>query len=169
MITSCEESRRDEAVSPWFTRDGGWRKAVQSRAEIAQAIENLTSAMAAAGYPEADVFGVRLALEEAITNAVKHGHRGDSTIPVLISYHVNVERVLAQVEDQGEGFDPRQVPDPLAPENLERVGGRGLFLMRSFTTWMGYNQRGNRVTLCKCHSEHVNVGSQGPHLRLASP
>jgi serine/threonine-protein kinase RsbW len=166
MVSSFEESCCCEAVSPWFTRAGGWRNAVCSRAEITQAIDTLTGAMVAAGYPEADVFGVRLALEEAITNAIKHGHRGNASLPVLLSYHVNAERVLAEVEDQGDGFDPRAVPDPLAPENLERVGGRGLFLMRSFTTWMGFNQRGNRVTLCKCHSDQVEAGPRGPHLRL---
>ena len=57
-----------------------------------------------------------------------------------------------EVEDEGEGFDRSSVPDPLAPENLERSSGRGLLLMRHYLTWMGYNARGNCVRLCKCRS-----------------
>jgi serine/threonine-protein kinase RsbW len=108
--------------------------------------------MAAAGYPEKDLFRLRLALEEALVNAVKHGNRGDPAKQVRVRYQVTRERTLAEVEDEGEGFDPGQVHDPLAPENLERPGGRGLLLMRSFMTWCRFHGRGNRVTLCKDRS-----------------
>jgi serine/threonine-protein kinase RsbW len=57
--------------------------------------------------------------------------------------------MLVEVEDEGPGFDPGQVPDPTAPENWDKPSGRGLLLMRHFTTWMRYHGRGNRVTLCK--------------------
>ena len=55
-------------------------------------------------------------------------------------------------EDEGPGFDPHQVPDPLAPENLEKSSGRGLLLMRTYMTWIRYNECGNQVTLCKQRS-----------------
>ena len=56
------------------------------------------------------------------------------------------------MQDEGRGFDPEQVPDPLAREILDRPGGRGLFLMWAYMTWVGFNRTGNRVTLVKQRS-----------------
>jgi serine/threonine-protein kinase RsbW len=109
--------------------------------------------MAAADYPDEDVFGMHLALEEALFNAVKHGNRGDPEKRVRLRYRVTARRVLAEVEDEGTGFKLEQVPDPTAAENLDRPGGRGLLLMRSFMTWVRYNERGNWVSLCKERSD----------------
>jgi serine/threonine-protein kinase RsbW len=105
--------------------------------------------MAGLGFPDKDVFGVRLALEEALVNSVKHGHRYDPTKRVLLRYKVVPEYALAEVEDQGPGFDPHQVPDPTAEGGLERPCGRGLLLMRAYASWVRHNERGNCVTLCK--------------------
>src|SRR5262249_37422706 len=101
-----------------------------------------------AGYPRPDLFAVRLALAEALANAVKHGHRGDPTQPVRVSYRVGSAYVTAEVEDRGEGFDPFQADDPCAPENLARPCARGLRMMR-----VRFNERGNCVTLCRCRSD----------------
>jgi serine/threonine-protein kinase RsbW len=108
--------------------------------------------MAAEGYPAKDLFAVRLVLTEALANAIRHGNRNDPAKEVRVCYHVSAERVLAEVEDQGAGFDPEQVPDPLAPENLGRPSGRGLLLMRFYTTWLRFNGRGNRLTFGKLRS-----------------
>jgi serine/threonine-protein kinase RsbW len=105
--------------------------------------------MADAGYGERDRFAVRLSFEEAITNALKHGNRGDPGKRVSVQWQVEDEQVLAAVEDQGAGFDPDRLPDPFAPENLEKPSGRGVLLMRYYLSWVRYNERGNRVTLCK--------------------
>jgi serine/threonine-protein kinase RsbW len=130
-----------------------WRSVILRRAaDAAAVIEAVTSEMAAEGYPQDDVFAVRLALDEAISNAIKHGHRDDPGKNVRVGYHVGPDRTVAEVEDQGPGFDPRAVPNPLAPENLEKPSGRGLFLMRAYLTWCHHNARGNRVTLCKHRS-----------------
>ena len=115
-------------------------------------LEAVTAAMHGAAYPPRDVFGVRLATEEAIVNAVRHGHRNDPDKYVSVRYRVNGDRVLIEVADQGPGFDPYEVADPLAQENLERPSGRGLLLMRAYLTWLRYNRRGNCVVLCKCRS-----------------
>jgi serine/threonine-protein kinase RsbW len=113
-------------------------------------IPNLvTEAMEWRGYGEKEIFGVRLALEEALVNAVKHGNRHDPAKCVWASWHVGPNRVLIEIEDEGDGFNPRAVPDPCAAENLERSCGRGLFLMRHYMTSVRYNRRGNRVTMCK--------------------
>jgi serine/threonine-protein kinase RsbW len=105
------------------------------------------------GYSGRDVFAMRLALEEAIVNAVKHGNAGDPSKAVRVCCHVTAQEVRAEVEDEGPGFDPRRLLDPLAVENLDRPCGRGLLLMRHYLTRICYNERGNVVILCKARSD----------------
>ena len=141
-------------VSGFTTRNGMalHRKTIHTAAELNEVIGPVIERMNAAEYPDSDVLAMRLALEEAIVNAIKHGHQGDPKKAVRVRYQVTARQVLAEVRDQGPGFDPNQVPDPTAPENLERATGRGLFLMRHFTTWVRFNRRGNCVTLCLARS-----------------
>jgi serine/threonine-protein kinase RsbW len=130
-----------------------WRHdTVQDVADIARVIEVITGAMAGANYPAKEISRVHLALEEAIVNAHKHGHEGDWSKPVTVRFYVSSEGMVAEVEDQGPGFDPTKVPDPLAPENLERPSGRGLLLMRSYLSGVCHNERGNTICLCKHRS-----------------
>lgn len=152
MVSGCQTRHRQEVVEPPTPGESWYQRGVRTTAEIGEVIEAVAAAMAAAGYLDKDRFAVRLALEEAIVNAIKHGHQGDSTKRVWVRCQVRTDRVLAEVKDQGKGFDPRQVPDPLAPENLDRPSGRGLLLMRSYVTWLRFNERGNGVTLCKARS-----------------
>jgi anti-sigma regulatory factor (Ser/Thr protein kinase) len=62
---------------------------------------------------------------------------------------VKEDEVLAEVQDQGDGFDAKLVADPLAVDNLSRVGGRGLLLLQSLTSRLHFNERGNCVCLCR--------------------
>jgi serine/threonine-protein kinase RsbW len=117
--------------------------------DIEPLLAALVEEMTAAGYTDKEQFAVRLALDEALVNGIKHGNREDPAKWVSFRYRVTPETVLAEVEDQGPGFDPDHVPDPLAPENLERASGRGLLLMRAYMTWVRHNECGNCVTLCK--------------------
>lgn len=100
-------------------------------------------------YPERDVFAVRLALEEAIVNAIKHGNRMSPDKSVEINCWINDERVRIEIEDEGEGFVRDEVPDPTLLENLERPCGRGIMLMGAFMNLIEYNEQGNKVTLEK--------------------
>jgi serine/threonine-protein kinase RsbW len=100
-------------------------------------------------FDDRDVFGIRLALEEAIVNAIKHGNGMDPDKAVRIWCRVTQESVRVEIEDEGEGFTVEEVPDPTADENLERPCGRGIMLMRAFMTEISFNSRGNRVTLVK--------------------
>ncbi len=136
----------DEVQACWHQRS------LRSHAEAACVIEEVTTAMAAADYPEQDLFAIHVALKEAIGNAITHGHQGDPGKEVWVRFHVARDFMLAEVEDQGPGFDPQAVPDPVAPENLERPGGRGLLLMRAYTTQCRFNEKGNRVVLRKDRS-----------------
>src|SRR5205085_2896581 len=125
---------------------------IRSTTEVETVLGAVLAAMAAQGFPERDAFAVRLALEEALVNAIKHGHGGNLSKEVRVYYEVTAEQVVIEVADQGPGFVPQEVPDPLAPENWEKPSGRGLLLMRRYLTSVQYNERGNAVTLRKQRS-----------------
>ncbi len=148
MVSTIPTLPRPEAAP----RRGGQVETLSCRAEIPRLIEKITRLMAEHRYPEKDLFAVRLALEEAIVNAVRHGNGDDPEKRTSVSYLIGPEHLLVEIHDEGEGFDPREVPDPLAPENLERSSGRGLHLMRTYMTWVRFNGRGNCVTMCKSRS-----------------
>jgi serine/threonine-protein kinase RsbW len=154
MGLPCQEKVPHEAFAPGAIREGWCCQSVRTRADVNHVLAELAAAMATEGYGESAIFEMRLAVDEALANAVKHGHRGDVTTPVRLDYHVHPDWVIAEVEDQGDGFDPSLVPDPLAPENVGEPGGRGLFLMRSLVNWLQHNEIGNCVTLCKCRLAH---------------
>jgi serine/threonine-protein kinase RsbW len=119
--------------------------------EIVPAIEGIVSRLEAADFTPKEIFGVRLSLEEALVNAIKHGHQDDPSKQVQVRYQVTRECFLVEIEDQGPGFNPKEVPDPCAPENLERCCGRGLMLIKNYMTWVRFNGTGNRVTMCRLH------------------
>ena len=118
-------------------------------AEMAHLLRAIIGELRAHGFTEAETFGIRLSLEEAIVNAVKHGNRQDSAKCVHIRFQASACQFMIEIRDEGKGFDPEAVPDPLAPGNLERPGGRGVFLMRHYMSWVQFNEAGNCVTLCK--------------------
>jgi serine/threonine-protein kinase RsbW len=76
-------------------------------------------------YGDEDIFAVHLALEEAFSNAVEHGNRGDPNKTVRIDYAIDDKRVELRLTDQGNGFDPQKVPDPRLEENITEARGRG--------------------------------------------
>jgi serine/threonine-protein kinase RsbW len=117
--------------------------------EAVPLLDRIEAAMTELGYPPADMRALRLALEEAIVNGLRHGNGGDPSKQVVVRYAVGPEEVLGEVEDEGPGFDLARVPDPTVPENLDKDSGRGVLLMCWFTTWLRYHGRGNRVTMCK--------------------
>jgi serine/threonine-protein kinase RsbW len=104
--------------------------------------------MESLGYPRASVFAVRVALEEAMSNAFNHGHRTVAAgTPIFLEYHAEADRVTIAVEDQGPGYTPEAVPDPTLDENLERTSGRGLFLIRAYMSEVRHNAKGNRLEM----------------------
>ncbi|NBR06550.1 MAG: ATP-binding protein [Planctomycetes bacterium] len=99
--------------------------------------------------PDKDVFCIRLALEEALVNAIKHGNQMEITKKVFIKYTLDADVFEIMISDEGPGFDPNDVPDPTDIENLERPCGRGLMLMRHYMTEVNYNSTGNSVRMKK--------------------
>lgn len=111
--------------------------------------DRIIAELAACQFDADEIFAVKLALEEALTNAVKHGNCNDPSKQVVVRYSVTPRRAVIMVRDDGCGFVPDRVPDPTADENLERPCGRGLMLMRVYMTLVSFNQRGNEVWLLK--------------------
>ena len=138
------------AGSDW--QEASSERSFQTTSEGGLVIRTIVKQMTAHRYYEWDVFAVHVALEEAILNAIKHGNQHDPVKWVTVRYEVNSSRVLAEDEDQGAGFNPGQVPDPTAPDNLELPSGRGLLVMRNFMTWVRFNEVGNCVAMCRFRS-----------------
>ena len=88
------------------------------------------------GLDEDSRHWVCVAVRESVINAIKHGNRNDTSKHVFVEFetasHVEVPKLMIRVRDEGEGFDPETIADPLAPDNLLKSGGRGIFLIRSF-------------------------------------
>jgi len=121
---------------------------VRDRREEIEAVEaRILAELDRAGYPPSSGFAVRLAFEEAITNAFEHGHRGRPDESITVEFAVEPERVRISVEDRGPGFDPGEIPDPTLDENLDKPHGRGLMLIRSFMTDVRHNDSGNRLVM----------------------
>ncbi len=111
-------------------------------------------------YAAEVVFAIKLALEEALTNAIKHGNRGDKSKRLWVRYFVDPQRVLIMVRDQGQGFRPGGVPDCTADENLERPSGRGIMLMHAYMTRICYNDEGNEVWMYRENRDHPSEHAQ---------
>jgi len=131
------ESEADDVVIP---SDPAQARVVQDRIEQLLVERHLS---------ERDLFGIKLALEEAIVNAMKHGNQMDRNKTVRITYKVEPNRFEVIITDEGPGFDPEDVPDPTEFENLERPCGRGLLLMRHYMSDIRYLGRGNQVIMSK--------------------
>lgn len=129
------------------------RVVLHSPAELRPLLEKVENWMRVLGFSRKDVFAVKLALEEAAVNAFRHGTRGDPGKPVRVNYLVTPAEVFVEVADDGPGFDPERVPDPLAVGTVSRITGRGLFLMRAYMSGVSFNRQGNRVTLWRRRSE----------------
>jgi serine/threonine-protein kinase RsbW len=97
--------------------------------------------------PRRVLFNLRTALAEALSNAIAYGNRHDPAKLVRVRVEVTPAAVRVHVMDDGEGFDPRAVPDPTLPENLEREVGRGLFVLRHLVDHVSFNAKGNAVCL----------------------
>lgn len=98
--------------------------------EVADEISRRVSATA--GFDEDDRQKIEMAVHESLINAIYHGNRNDKSKQVYLRFQIHSDRLEVQIRDQGAGFDPNGVADPLATENLLKVSGRGIFLIRAF-------------------------------------
>ncbi|WP_263357433.1 ATP-binding protein [Acidicapsa ligni] len=121
---------------------------MDSVAEVEAAAENFIQA---SGLDEDECFRVVMAVREAAVNAVLHGNGYDPNKQISASFENTGKSLVITIADQGEGLDSSTLPDPLAPENLLRGTGRGIFLIRSFMDEVHFRQLhpGTELTLIK--------------------
>jgi serine/threonine-protein kinase RsbW len=112
-------------------------------------IESILAQLAELDWQEKDLFAIRMALEESISNAIRHGNKEDPEKRVQIECQLGPTKFWIQITDEGVGFNPAAVPDCRSPDRLEVPGGRGLTLMRAYMTRVEYNACGNRLTMEK--------------------
>jgi serine/threonine-protein kinase RsbW len=122
---------------------------VRTLDDIASVLQVLLDALQCNDFPALQIHSIRLAVHEAILNAVKHGHQNDPGKQVRIRYLINHVGLLAQIEDEGPGFRPDWVLNPPCPELRTPGCGRGLRLLVEHMSEVRYNASGNCVTLLK--------------------
>ncbi len=95
-----------------------------------------------------DLYGnIMIAVTESVNNAIVHGNKSDAKKTVNLSLVLEEKTLRFTIQDQGEGFDYENVPDPTAPENIEKVGGRGIFLMKQLSDEVAFSENGKEVEL----------------------
>jgi serine/threonine-protein kinase RsbW len=121
---------------------------MESVSEVEAAADKLAGD---AGLDEDERFKITMAVREAAVNAVLHGNDYDPAKLITASFENNGKSLIFTIADQGKGVDPATLPDPLAPENLMRGTGRGIFLIRSFMDEVHFRQLhpGTELTLVK--------------------
>jgi serine/threonine-protein kinase RsbW len=101
------------------------------------------------GFSQQDIFAVHLALEEALSNAIRHGNRMDKSKNIYVDYTVEKDRVEIDIRDEGQGFSPEDVPDPRCGDNIYKAGGRGLFLMKAYMNQVEFCDSGNCLRMVR--------------------
>ncbi|UCC94540.1 MAG: ATP-binding protein [Candidatus Omnitrophota bacterium] len=95
------------------------------------------------------LFAIRLSVEEALTNAIKHGNKMDVTKKVFLHIDATFEKVEIEVVDEGEGFDYQRISPPTKKENLQKTSGRGIFLIKNYMDKVEFFDGGRRMKMIK--------------------
>lgn len=95
-----------------------------------------------------DLYGnIMIAVIESVNNAIIHGNKTDKNKNVLLSATLHDEQIVFIVSDEGQGFDHLSLPDPTAPENIEKIGGRGIFLIKNLADEVSFKSEGRTLEL----------------------
>jgi len=121
---------------------------LQAKEESIAQLENLIESIADRYEISEDTFAnMMTCLNEALINAMKHGNKMDPNKKVIINAEVEPKRIVWTVTDEGEGFDYTHLADPTAPENLENLTGRGVFIIKHLADQCIFNASGNEIEL----------------------
>lgn len=123
-----------------------------SQTHLPEADEFIESNLESLGIDQSLIADIAISATELINNAILHGNSGDTTKKVKISLYVEDSKVEVSISDQGAGFDPKVVPDPLAEENLLKEVGRGIFIARSLVDGLVFDTEpgwGTRAIITK--------------------
>jgi serine/threonine-protein kinase RsbW len=112
-------------------------------------IESLMTELEKAAWDGRDLFHVRMAVEEAVVNAIEHGNKRDASKTVQLDFRVSPELCYIDIIDQGEGFDPASLRDCTDEEFVDKPRGRGVMLIKELMSEAVYNEKGNRLTMLR--------------------
>jgi serine/threonine-protein kinase RsbW len=177
MPRSKESEKNAESVTV--------RLEIASRIAMMETADVLVNHLArVVGFDEGSIDDIRVAVDESVVNAITHGNRLDETKRVTLEVVLLPDALEVRIHDQGVGFDPASVADPLAAENLLRSGGRGILLMRSLMDEVRYSHSasgGTQMTLLKrvprgmparrgaLLGQNCTGSPAGEHLRASGP
>jgi serine/threonine-protein kinase RsbW len=121
---------------------------IVSKIENLRKVEKMVDELSAEYNISADIYGnILIASLEAANNAILHGNKLDENKMVNILFSIETNKLRIKIEDEGKGFDYKNVPDPTAPENIENVNGRGIFLMEKLSDKIEFSRNGATVEL----------------------
>lgn len=121
---------------------------VPSIAENIRMIESFIDNAKERFHLDDDIYGnIMIAVTEAVNNAIKHGNSNDKSKNVFISLSLDESLIRFIIRDEGTGFNYENLPDPTAPENIEKLGGRGIFLMKHLSDEVDFKDNGRVVEL----------------------
>jgi serine/threonine-protein kinase RsbW len=130
---------------------------IQSSGDLARKLcRDIVGQIDPMNFSQDDIFDIQLAIEEAMINAVEHGNRLDPLKTVTVEYSIEPDTFEITITDEGCGFRPDTVPDPLQDENIHGITGRGILLMRKYMDSVEYNEKGNGVRMVKRRTESKN-------------
>ena len=111
-------------------------------------VEELIDSVCSESLSDQDVYGnVLIAVTEAVNNAIIHGNKNDKSKSIVVRVLSAEDAVTFSIKDEGRGFDFENLPDPTAPENLEKENGRGIFLMKSLSDAVEFSDGGSQVSV----------------------
>ena len=121
---------------------------IPSLAENIRIIESFIDNAKEKYHLDDDIYGnIMIAVTEAVNNAIKHGNKDNSSKNVSISLSLEDGMIKFKIQDEGSGFDFHKLPDPTAPENISKPGGRGIFLMKHLSDEVNFKENGKVVEL----------------------
>ena len=143
-----------ESQSPQNTSSDkpSWQKSIDLPSERGASrliMDELLDKLGEHGWASADIFSIHLAAEEAIVNAIVHGNKLSADKKVHVECFVSPTVARIEITDEGDGFEPNEVPDCTQDDRLEVPNGRGVMLIHNFMTRVEYNEKGNHVLMEK--------------------
>lgn len=126
----------------------GQKLKIESAAENLRLVERLIEDVCDIYNVTEDNFGnILIAVTEAVNNAIYHGNKGNPNKSVQIGFENEDTKITFSVSDEGQGFDYDSLPDPTDPNNIDKINGRGVFLMKHLADKVEFNQNGKEVFL----------------------
>jgi serine/threonine-protein kinase RsbW len=121
---------------------------IPSKIESLRKVEKVIDEISGEFHIAEDLYGnILIAALEATNNAIMHGNKLDENKNVVVSFNMKDEKLFIRVDDEGKGFNYKNIPNPTAPENIENVNGRGIFLMEKLSDKIEFTRNGATVEL----------------------